>query len=78
MEPVVLAAGDGGSHLGVLLAELGFILFGLATLARVARRLKVPVIPLLIIAAACLADGHFGRAPAPMHAHAPDESGADG
>ena len=42
------------------------------------QRFKVPVIPLLIIAAACLADGHFGRAPAPMHAHAPDESGADG
>ncbi|WP_421119983.1 hypothetical protein ACE2AJ_01080 [Aquihabitans daechungensis] len=31
------------------------------------QRFKVPVIPLLIIAAACLADGRFGRASSPIH-----------
>jgi hypothetical protein len=31
------------------------------------QRFKVPVIPLLIIAAACLADGRFGRAQSPVH-----------
>lgn len=37
-------------------------------------RFKVPVIPLLIIAAGCLADGAFGRGAAPHG----DESGSDG
>ncbi|MCU1371718.1 MAG: glycosyl transferase [Ilumatobacteraceae bacterium] len=32
------------------------------------QRFKVPVIPLLIIAAACLADGRWGRAQSPIHA----------
>ncbi len=39
------------------------------------QRFKVPVIPLLIIAAACLADGQWGRAPSPIH-EATDEPAA--
>ena len=57
MQPIVLAAGEGGSHFGVLLAELGVILFGLATLARVARRLKIPVIPLYLLAGLAFGQG---------------------
>jgi 4-amino-4-deoxy-L-arabinose transferase-like glycosyltransferase len=42
------------------------------------QRFKVPVIPLLIIAAACLADGRWGRGDSPIHAVANDgEADAD-
>ena len=37
------------------------------------QRFKVPVIPLLIIAAACLADGRWGRAQSPTHPTAPTD-----
>jgi hypothetical protein len=38
------------------------------------QRFKVPVLPLLIIAAACLADGRWGRGPAPDAEPEPDLS----
>lgn len=41
------------------------------------QRFKVPVIPLLIIAAACLADGRWGRGQSPIHDAAADEVPAD-
>jgi CPA2 family monovalent cation:H+ antiporter-2 len=56
VELVALTAVD-GHRLGVLLAELGAILFGLATLARVARRLKIPVIPLYLLAGLAFGQG---------------------
>jgi 4-amino-4-deoxy-L-arabinose transferase-like glycosyltransferase len=39
------------------------------------QRFKVPVIPLLIIAAACLADGRWGRSQSPVHQGVDDGSG---
>ena len=35
------------------------------------QRFKVPVIPMLVIAAACLADGRWGRGPAPEGSEPP-------
>jgi len=45
-----LSAATGAIHLGPLLIELGAILFVLATLARIARRFGIPVIPLYLLA----------------------------
>lgn len=56
MDLVALTATD-GHRIGVLLVELGAILFGLATLARVARRLKIPVIPLYLLAGLAFGQG---------------------
>lgn len=53
-----LAAATGATHLGTLLIELGAILFALAMLARISRRLGIPVIPLYLLAG--LAFGHGG------------------
>lgn len=52
-------AGAEGSQLGVMLAELGAILFCLSTLSRVARRLKIPVIPLYLLAGLAFGKGGF-------------------
>ena len=47
----MLASGSGeGVHIGVLLVELGAILFALGILGRVARWLRIPVIPLYLLA----------------------------
>jgi CPA2 family monovalent cation:H+ antiporter-2 len=48
-----------GPHVAVLLIELGSILFGLAVLARIARRLKIPVIPLYLLAGLAFGQGGF-------------------
>ena len=55
------AEGDLDSHgpaeVAVMLIELGAILFGLAILARLARRLKIPVIPLYLLAGLAFGQG---------------------
>lgn len=56
----VIAAADGdGVHVAVLLIELGAILFALGILARVARWLHIPVIPLYLIAGLFFGQGGF-------------------
>lgn len=52
-----LSAATGATHLGTLLIELGAILFGLAMLARIARRLGIPVIPLYLLAGLAFGQG---------------------
>jgi CPA2 family monovalent cation:H+ antiporter-2 len=55
---MVLAAGSDASHTTTLLIELGAILSALGLLARAARALRVPVIPLYLLAG--LVFGHGG------------------
>ena len=54
----MLASGSSeGLHIGVLLVELGAILFALGVLGRVARWLHIPVIPLYLLAGLCFGQG---------------------
>jgi CPA2 family monovalent cation:H+ antiporter-2 len=48
---MLLASGDTGApHIASLLVELGAILFALGVLGRIARWLRVPVVPLYLLA----------------------------
>lgn len=44
-------------HHGVVLVELGLILFGLAVLARIAEKIEFPAIPLFLVAGLLIGDG---------------------
>ena len=54
-----LAAKGGATDLGVLLIELGAILLVLGVLGRVAKWIKVPVIPLYLLGGLCFGQGGF-------------------
>ena len=57
---MLLASGDGGAgHTSTLLIELGAILFALGALGRVAGALRMPVIPLYLLAGLCFGQGGF-------------------
>ena len=48
---MIVAAGETGhGSIAILLIEVGAILFGLGILGRLARRLRLPVIPLYLLA----------------------------
>jgi CPA2 family monovalent cation:H+ antiporter-2 len=54
----MLASGGGGDfHIGILLVELGAILFALGVLGRIARWLRIPVVPLYLLAGLCFGQG---------------------
>jgi CPA2 family monovalent cation:H+ antiporter-2 len=55
-EPVIAVA-TGPTHVGQMLVELGAILFGLAILGRLARRIGIPVIPLYLLAGLAFGQG---------------------
>lgn len=58
---VLASGGEGGVSAATLLVELGAILFALGVLGRLARRIRVPVIPLYLLAG--LAFGQGGLLP---------------
>jgi monovalent cation:H+ antiporter-2, CPA2 family len=53
------AANGGATDLGVLLIELGAILLVLGVLGRIAKWIKVPVIPLYLLGGLCFGQGGF-------------------
>jgi CPA2 family monovalent cation:H+ antiporter-2 len=58
MTVIAAAAPDSGSpHVAILLIELGAILFALGILGRIARRLRLPVIPLYLLAGLAFGQG---------------------
>src|SRR5438445_5898247 len=55
---MIVAAGDTGhGHIAILLIEVGGILFALGILGRLARRLRLPVIPLYLLAGLAFGQG---------------------
>ncbi|MGH8862754.1 MAG: cation:proton antiporter, partial [Jatrophihabitantaceae bacterium] len=54
---MLASGGSGGLHIGILLVELGAILFALGVLGRVARWLHIPVVPLYLVAGLCFWQG---------------------
>jgi CPA2 family monovalent cation:H+ antiporter-2 len=55
---MIVAAGETGhGHIAVLLIEVGAILFALGILGRLARRLRLPVIPLYLLAGLAFGQG---------------------
>jgi monovalent cation:H+ antiporter-2, CPA2 family len=55
---VIVAAGETGhGHIAILLIEVGAILFALGILGRLARRLRLPVIPLYLLAGLAFGQG---------------------
>jgi K+:H+ antiporter subunit KhtU len=61
------AAGSGGEQVAVLLVELGAILFCLGFLGRLAKRLRLPVVPLYLLAGLAFGQGgllHFAASEA--------------
>jgi CPA2 family monovalent cation:H+ antiporter-2 len=57
---MIFASGSGGAaagHTTALLVELGAILFALGALGRVAKLLRIPVIPLYLLAGLCFGQG---------------------
>lgn len=56
---MLVASGSAAAHPSALLVELGAILFALGALGRLAKLLRVPVIPLYLLAGLCFGQGGF-------------------